>query len=100
MPKSRTIAQQGGDGQVIDVQPKSETDAGSAKSTSTAKRKADTSANDLASEGERAWIRRKLEDLGVELQAACEEAGISNFDALTSDGFIALKDLINRLERQ
>ncbi|CAJ0698641.1 phage recombination protein Bet [Ralstonia holmesii] len=100
MPKSRTGGQQNADNQVTDVHAKSDAEAAPGKGGSSPKRSTAASSGELASEGERAWVRRKLEDLGLELQAACDEVGISNFDALTADGFIAMKDLVNRLERK
>lgn len=100
IPKSRSAAQQTGDAQVTDVQAKTDTEATAGKSGNGQKKTSSGSGGDLASEGERAWIRRKLEDLGLELQEACEEVGISNFDALTTDGFTVMKDLIHRLERK
>lgn len=48
----------------------------------------------LATEGERAFIKRKLAELNISLEEACKDARITNFDALTADGFVVLKEFI------
>ncbi len=47
------------------------------------------SSDDLATPGERAFLTKKL---GNRLREACAAKGIQNFDALTKDGFTALRD--------
>lgn len=53
-----------------------------------------TIASNLATEGERKFITAKLEGLGIDLQTALDECSITNFDKLTADGFIAMKEYI------
>ena len=53
----------------------------------------------LASDGEKAYLRNKLSGLGIEEAAACEATGITSLDALTADGFIALKDWVREQEK-
>lgn len=48
----------------------------------------------FATEGERAFIKRKLAELGLSIEAACEEVGITKFEELTADGFVTLKEYI------
>lgn len=107
MPQSRSRSATQGDQTVIDMSAtgapaSAPVSASSAKSENPSPAPApvpSSSTAALASEGERAWVKRKLDELGLDLKASCEEVGVTNFDALTEDGFIALKDLITRLER-
>lgn len=48
----------------------------------------------MATDGERAYIRRKLGEIGISVEDACKDAGITDFEALTTDGFVVLKDFI------
>lgn len=53
----------------------------------------------LAAPEEKALIHRKAKALKLDLATLCAQAGISNFDGLTADGYIALKEAIAEHER-
>lgn len=48
----------------------------------------------MASDGEKAFLRRKLTEAGLSIEAACEEVGIKDFEHLTADGFVTLKEFL------
>ena len=48
----------------------------------------------MATEGERAFVRRRLAELSISEAEACADAGITSIDTMTTDGFIAMKELI------
>lgn len=50
-------------------------------------------------DGEKAYIRNKLKALAIEEARACEAAGVSGIDALTADGFIAMKEWVREQEK-
>jgi hypothetical protein len=52
-----------------------------------------------ASKGERAYLAGKCETLGIALADAAQEAGITDLESLTKDGFIAIKELLAQKER-
>lgn len=83
MPRARSEARQPADG-VVDVEMterKSERRAGATA----------TEPGRAATVGEKNFLRNKL---GDHLADACESTGITDFEALTEDGFTALKDWI------
>jgi len=51
-----------------------------------------------ASEGERMYLDKKCENLGITLVSVAAEAGISDLENLTTDGFLAIKDLLAQKE--
>ncbi len=48
----------------------------------------------LASEGEKKFLLNKIAKANLTLESVMEEAGITNFEALTADGFIAMKEVL------
>ncbi|NDU91588.1 MAG: hypothetical protein G3I10_03095 [Ferrovum sp.] len=52
-----------------------------------------------ASKGERAYLAGKCETMGVALADVAQEAGITDLENLTKDGFIAIKELLAQKER-
>lgn len=52
----------------------------------------------LASEGEKKFLMTKLGATGMPLEAVMEEAGVSDFDRLTADGFNAMKEVMQSLQ--
>lgn len=50
--------------------------------------------DELATEGEKNFIRNKLKASNYDLENALNSCGMTDFDALTKDGFIAMKDWI------
>jgi hypothetical protein len=47
-----------------------------------------------ASKGEKLMIQNRAKSNGLDLAALCEQAGVGDFENLTRDGFIALRDLL------
>lgn len=52
-----------------------------------------------ASDGEKTYLADKCLSLELALEAMCEEAGVSDFENLTKDGFMAIKDVLLARER-
>jgi hypothetical protein len=50
-----------------------------------------------ATDGEKAFIRNKVVTLDLNLEEVMADCGMSNFDALTKDGFIVLRDYLNEM---
>lgn len=48
----------------------------------------------MATDGEKAFLKRKLTEAGLSIEAACEEVGITDFEHLTADGFVTLKEYV------
>lgn len=55
-------------------------------------------AGDLATDGEKTLIKTKLDALGISIDTALEETGLSSFEHLTADGFIVLREYIAEKE--
>lgn len=84
MPQSKSKAASEAQAQ---AKPKTET----VKSTSPEKAE---NVTEPATEGEKKYIEKKLESLGIDIAEALEECGISKFENLTKDGFVAMKDFV------
>ena len=48
-----------------------------------------------ATDGEKKWITNQLAALSIDLEAAMDACGITSFDTLSPDGFIAMKEWIS-----
>lgn len=59
----------------------------------------DSPSTKLADADEKEFCRMKLEALQIPLAEACAEKGISNFEKLTTDGYLALRELIRENEQ-
>ena len=53
----------------------------------------------LATDGEKQYIAKKCSDAGVTVESLCEDVGIKNFEALTPDGFIALRERLAEITK-
>lgn len=53
----------------------------------------------LATDGERAFIRRKCEQFNLTEEALCAAIGITSIDTMTTDGFIAAREHFSGLQR-
>lgn len=51
----------------------------------------------LATDDEKAYLRKQCEGLSLQLQDVMHEAGITDWNALTADGFVAMKEALNAL---
>lgn len=57
----------------------------------------DVESSDMATDGEKQWVRNKLEGAGIPVADALKAVGLStpeSLEGLTSDGFVALQDYI------
>lgn len=50
--------------------------------------------DDMATDGEKQWVRNKLDGAGIAVPDALEALGLADLDTLTRDGFVALQDYI------